>query len=147
MNMYFGEEEKKPGRYIRRGLVMTGLLWCILLTGCGNAGKDKDELAQGASIVSLEAIRLDEPEENDKTEKNNQENDDKGSGTEDGDGTGGGSGPRDDSQEESRSRREMRRLGQPEALPHRNRNPPIVRSVRARPSRLPDRRNRTAAWW
>lgn len=102
MNMYFGEEEKKPGRYIRRGLVMTGLLWCILLTGCGNAGKDKDELAQGASIVSLEAIRLDEPEENDKTEKNNQENDDKGSGTEDGDGTGGGSGPRDDSQEESR---------------------------------------------
>ena len=103
MNMYFGEEEKRPGRFIRRGLVMTGLLWCILLTGCGNAGKDKDELAQGASIVTLEAIKLDEPDEwDDKTENVNQENDDKGSGTEDGDGTGGGSGPRDDSQEESR---------------------------------------------
>lgn len=101
MNMYFGEEEKKPGRYIRRGLVMTGLLWCILLTGCGNAGKDKDELAQGASIVSLEAIRLDEPEENDKTEKSNQENDDNESGMEDGDGTDGGSESRDDSQKES----------------------------------------------
>lgn len=83
MDMHFGKEEKRPRRYIRRRLVMTGLFWCILLTGCGNMGKDKE----GASLVTLEAIRLDEPDES--------------SMVEDGNGTDGGSESRDDSQMES----------------------------------------------
>lgn len=93
MKLFFREKKKKSGRYICHGLAITGLLWYILLTGCGNAGQvadDADELAQEASPEALATVEIHTPDgENKKTTENSRKSSMSSNTTEDDTGADG----------------------------------------------------------
>lgn len=104
MKVFF---KKKSGRYIRHGLAITGLLCYILLTGCGNAGQDADELAQEASAEALATVEIHTPDrENKKTAENSWQSDMNNSSTEDDSGADGSNSARKDDQAASEQREE-----------------------------------------
>lgn len=110
MKLFFREKKKKSGRYICHGLAITGLLWYILLTGCGNAGQvadDADELAQEASAEALATVEIHTPDrENKKTIENSWQSDMNNSSTEDDSGADGSNSARKDDQAASEQREE-----------------------------------------
>lgn len=101
------EGKHRLGRHSCRRLAVTGMILCILLTGCGNTGQDTDEQAQGAAIESLTVALQNSGEENGETveddqnigaEGNSTETGAEGSGTETAGGTDTGDASRDGSQ-------------------------------------------------
>ena len=110
MKLFFREKKKKSGRYICHGLAITGLLWYILLTGCGNAGQvadDADELAQEASPEALATVEIHTPDgENKKTTENSRKSSMSNNTTEDDTGADGSNAARKDDQAASEQREE-----------------------------------------
>lgn len=76
------EGKHRLGRHSCRRLAVTGMILCILLTGCGNTGQDTDEQAQGAAIESLTVALQNSGEENGETAEDNHTIGAEGSSTE-----------------------------------------------------------------